>query len=73
MGDVFGSVAAPAAFGFVTLVFGVGQSIGPIVAGAIADSAGAFKPAFLLAAVVAFAGAPVSFFVRSHYSSHTDA
>ncbi len=72
VGDVFGAIAAPAAFGFVTLVFGIGQSVGPIVAGAVADSAGAFKPAFLLAAGIAFAGAPVSLFVKSRYSSQTD-
>lgn len=72
VGDVFGSVAAPAAFGFVTLIFGIGQSLGPIIAGAIADIAGAFKPAFILAAVVALCGAPLSLFVRTRYSSQTD-
>ena len=69
VGDFFGASAASAAFGFVTLIFGIGQSLGPIIAGAIADSVGTFKPAFLLAAAVAIAGAPVSFLVRSHKST----
>jgi MFS family permease len=56
-GDVLGSRLAPAALGFVTLFFGVGQAIAPGIAGAIADVAGSFAPAFLLAAGVALAGA----------------
>jgi MFS family permease len=56
-GDVLGSRLAPAALGFVTLFFGVGQALAPGIAGAIADAAGSFAPAFLLAAGVALAGA----------------
>lgn len=64
-GDVFGPRMAPAALGFITLFFGIGQAAGPSVAGAIADSAGTFKPAFLLAGAVAFAGAVGSYFLRA--------
>lgn len=56
-GDVCGPRLAPAALGFVTLFFGTGQALAPGVAGAIADAAGSFSPAFLLAAGVALVGA----------------
>lgn len=55
-GDVLGPKLAPAAFGFATLFFGIGQAIGPSVAGALADATGSFSPALLLAAGVAFLG-----------------
>jgi len=55
-GDVVGHRLAPAALGFVTLFFGIGQAAGPWIAGAIADSSGSFKGAFLLAACVAGLG-----------------
>jgi HAMP domain-containing protein len=41
---------------FATLFFGIGQAIGPGVAGALADATGSFSPALLLAAGVAFLG-----------------
>jgi len=56
-GDILGPTLAPAALGFVTLFFGIGQAIGPSVAGAVADAARAFEPVFLLAAGVALLGA----------------
>jgi len=56
-GDVVGPKLAPAALGFVTLFFGVGQAAGPTIAGAIADAAGSLRPAMLLAAAMAVAGA----------------
>jgi MFS family permease len=68
VGDLFGATAAPAVFGFITVIFGIGQTVGPTVAGAIADSARTFKPAFLLAAAVAFAGAPLSLLVKPRIS-----
>jgi MFS family permease len=56
-GDVLGQRMAPAALGFVTLFFGIGQAIAPSIAGAIADVSGSFSSAFLLAAFVALSGA----------------
>ena len=56
-GDVLGPRLAPAALGFITLFFGIGQAIGPSVAGAMADAVGSFFPAFLLAGGVALLGA----------------
>ena len=48
---------APAALGFITVFFGLGQAISPGIAGAMADAAGSFSSAFLLAAIVATLGA----------------
>lgn len=72
VGDTFGPAAAPAVFGFVTLIFGIGQSLGPIVAGAVAESAGTFTVAFLLAAGAALSGIPVSLFAKVQSPSQTD-
>ncbi len=57
-GDVLGPRLAPAALGFITIFFGLGQALGPVVAGGMADAAGnSFTGAYLLAAVVALLGA----------------
>jgi len=56
-GDVLGSRLAPAALGFITLFFGIGQAVGPSVAGAMADAIGSFSPAFLLASGISLLGA----------------
>jgi sugar phosphate permease len=56
-GDYVGARLAPAALGFLTLFFGLGQVAGPSVAGALADASGSFVPAFSLAAGVALLGA----------------
>ncbi len=52
-GDLFGARLAPAALGLMTIVFGVGQVLGPWVAGGIADTTKSFSLAFLAAAAVA--------------------
>lgn len=56
-GDVLGPRLAPAALGFITLFFALGQALGPSVAGVIADATGSFAPAFVLAGAVALLGA----------------
>ncbi len=56
-GDSLGPELAPAALGFITLFFGIGQAAGPSVAGMIADASGSFHAAFLLAGAVAALGA----------------
>jgi len=63
-GDVLGPRLAPAALGFITLFFGIGQAVAPSVAGALADGLNSFSPAFLLAAGVAFLGAIGSALLR---------
>ena len=64
-GDVVGARLAPAALGFVTLFFGIGQAAGPVVAGVIADSSGSFSGAFLVAAAQAGTGAFASALLKS--------
>ncbi len=56
-GDLLGPRLAPAGLGFVTLFFGIGQAIGPSVAGAVADTMHSLLPGMLLAGVVALLGA----------------
>jgi len=63
-GDYLGPKMAPAALGFATLFFGLGQAAGPSIAGAIADATGSFGPAFLLAAGVALLGGVGSLLLR---------
>ncbi len=64
-GDLLGSRLAPAALGFLTIFFGIGQALGPSVAGAIADAMGSFSLVFLLAGGVAFFGAVGASLLRS--------
>jgi sugar phosphate permease len=63
-GDCVGARLAPAALGFVTLFFGLGQAVGPSAAGAMADAMGSFGPSFLLAAGVALLGGVGSLLLR---------
>lgn len=63
-GDAFGVRLAPAALGVVTVVFGVGQVLGPVVGGMMADRTGSLAPAFAVAGAAAWLlGAGVSAFL----------
>lgn len=64
-GDILGPKFAPAALGFITLFFGIGQAMGPSVAGLMADSLGSLSPSFLLAGGVALLGAFGTSLLRS--------
>jgi MFS family permease len=55
-GDYVGPRLAPAGLGFITLFFGVGQALGPAVAGRLADLSGSFVSSFILAASVSAVG-----------------
>jgi MFS family permease len=66
-GDYVGRRLAPAALGFVTLFFGVGQALGPTVAGMIADSSASLKGAYVLNTCVVIAGAAGSFVLWRRY------
>lgn len=48
-GDYVGAKLAPAALGFVTIMFGIGQAIGPYFAGLMKDATSSFEAAFLTA------------------------
>jgi sugar phosphate permease len=63
--DMMGTRMAPAALGFITLFFGLGQALGPAVAGIMADATGSFGSAMLLAAGVAALGAVGAALLRS--------
>ncbi|MBC7234465.1 MAG: MFS transporter [Chloroflexi bacterium] len=63
-GDLLGSELAPAALGFITLFFGIGQAAAPSVAGAMADATGSFTGALLLAMGLALLGALGSLTIR---------
>jgi len=60
-GDFVGPRLAPAALGFVTLFFGIGQSIGPALGGYLADVSNSFMLPFLVAGVISFLGMIFSF------------
>lgn len=65
-GDVLGPRMAPAALGFITLFFGIGQAAGPSVAGALADFSGSLDSSLLVASGVALLGGIGSAFLRPH-------
>ena len=52
IGDLVGPVRASAAFGFVTIFFGIGQVTGPALAGFLAKVTGVFDMAFLVCSVL---------------------
>lgn len=56
-GDTFRPGLVAGALGVVTLSLGIGQALGPLVGGMLADSYGSFVPSYLVAAAVALAGA----------------
>jgi MFS family permease len=60
-GDIVGPLLAPMAFGFLTVFHGLGQAVGPYVAGTMADSLPSFAPSYLLASATALAGAVGAF------------
>jgi sugar phosphate permease len=55
-GDAIGGKLAPAALGCITLFFGIGQALGPALAGWIKDTTGSFTYAFVIAAIVSLIG-----------------
>jgi MFS family permease len=63
-GDTVGGSLAPAALGFITLFFGIGQALGPAIGGWIKDTTGTFTYAFVLSAAVSLLGAAGSLVLR---------
>lgn len=63
VGDHLAAQAFGAAFGAVTLVFGMTQLVGPQIGGALAQRTGSFTVAFLVAAAAAALGAAASLLV----------
>jgi MFS family permease len=72
LGDTFGPRLAPAALGLVTTIFGIGQALGPLCAGALADATNSFSSAFVIAGAVAFiVGAGGALTLRLAKDSHS--
>lgn len=63
-GDQFGPVLASASLGFVTIFLGVGQVVGPYLAGFMQDVFGTLTNSYLLAAGVFFVGAVLAALLR---------
>ncbi len=55
-GDYLGPRLAPAGLGSITVIFGIGQAMGPAIGGRMADLSGTFKGAFFLSALLAIIG-----------------
>jgi len=55
-GDFVGPRLAPAGLGFITLFFGIGQSIGPALGGYLADMSNSFTIPFLVAGGISLVG-----------------
>ncbi len=64
VGDSMGGKLAPAALGFVTVIFGIGQSLGPAIAGWMKDTTGTFAGCFILSALVSLLGAAGSLILK---------
>ena len=63
-GDFVGPRLAPAGLGFITLFFGIGQSIGPVLGGYLADVSNSFTLPFLIAGGISFVGMIFSFYLK---------
>jgi sugar phosphate permease len=63
-GDFVGPKLAPAGLGFVTLFFGIGQSIGPALGGYLADMSQTFTLPFLVAGAISLAGMVFSLYLK---------
>jgi len=59
-GDILGPRMGSAALGFITLFFGIGQALGPFMAGRVADSFGSYTLAFTIAGGASLVGAILS-------------
>ena len=63
-GDYVGPRLAPAGLGFITLFFGIGQALGPLLGGYIADVTHSFTIPFLVAGGISLAGMVFSLFLK---------
>lgn len=63
-GDIAGSQLAPAALGLMTLFFGIGQVLGPSVAGRLAFINGSYSMAFIIAGIASFTGSLSTLFLK---------
>ncbi len=64
VGDYMGPSLAVKAFGFITLFFGVGQIVGPALAGYLTDISGSFGMAFGLCALLTACAVVLAWFLK---------
>jgi MFS family permease len=62
--EYVGADKALAAFGFITFIFGIGQIIGPSIAGILAERTGSFSSSFFMAAALAGAAIVLTSFLK---------
>lgn len=63
VGDYAGPERVATIFGFVTFIFGLGQIIGPFLAGKLAEITGSFSTSFFMAAILAVTAVFLSAFL----------
>lgn len=63
-GDFVGPRLAPAGLGFITLFFGIGQSLGPALGGYLADVSQSFTLPFLVAGGISLCGMVFSLYLK---------
>lgn len=63
-GDFVGPRFAPAGLGFITLFFGIGQSIGPALGGYLADTTKSLTTPFLVAGAISLCGMVFSLYLK---------
>ncbi|MCX8069223.1 MAG: MFS transporter [Thermodesulfovibrionales bacterium] len=64
VGDYFGPIHSPSAFGYITFIFGLGQISGPIIAGIVAQNTGSFTISFVISALSALSAIILSAFLK---------
>lgn len=64
VGDTLGPARAAKAFGLVTMFFGLGQVVGPAVAGLVAEAADGFASSYLAAAAAVLLAAGLAFLLK---------
>ncbi len=67
-GDTFGPKLASAGLGVITVFYGVGQALGPALAGWIKDVTGTFTYAFMFSAAISCVGALLSLMMKKRSS-----
>ncbi len=63
IGDYLGKARAAAGFSIITFCFAIGQTLGPVVAGAVAETTGTFTGSYLASAALTASAVILALFV----------